>query len=458
LVEPQRAAGGAADRRTGLPARLQAARLIELVVDDRRNMESLTADPGGLPGYLALEPQDRALARAIATVTLRHRGRIEYVLDKMFDRPPPARARHFLHALHAAAAQILFMNVPDSAAVDLAVTALTIDRRSARFSGLANAVLRRLAREKDQLTLPQTAAATFPKWLSDRLRRDYGKENADQIAAAILQEPSIDITPSPHLDPAQVDALARDLDGIVLPTGSIRTAAAAPVRELARYDEGVWWVQDAAAAIPARLLGDVRSQRVADLCAAPGGKTMQLASAGALVTAVDQSASRLERLRENLKRARLSAEIINADILEWEPRDKFDAVLLDAPCSATGTIRRNPDVMWTKTPQDVAALAKIQQQLIARVAGMLKPGGVLVYANCSMLKEEGEDLIARTHAEADLFSVDPIRPEEVGGLGQLINGQGALRTLPFHLDAVEGSSDRMGGMDGFFACRMRRRD
>jgi 16S rRNA (cytosine967-C5)-methyltransferase len=458
LTEPKQAAGGATERRTGLPARQQAARIIELVVDDHRSLESLTSDPGGLPGFLALEPQDRALARAIATVTLRHRGRIEHVLGKFFDRPPPAKARHFLHALHAAAAQILFMNVPDSAAVDLAVTALTLDRRSARFAGLANAILRRLVREKEHLTLPQTAAATFPRWLSDRLRSDYGRENADRIAAAILREPSIDITPSTRLATAEIAALARDLDGIVLPTGSIRTVTASPVRNLPRFEEGVWWVQDAAAAIPAKLLGDVRSQRVADLCAAPGGKTMQLASAGALVTAVDQSASRLERLQENLKRVRLSAEIVNADILEWQPRDKFDAVLLDAPCSATGTIRRNPDVMWTKTPQDVSALSEIQRQLVNRVAEFVKPGGILVYANCSMLKEEGEDLVSGVRAEADLFAVDPVRPEEVGGLGHLINGQGALRTLPFHLDAAEGPLDRLGGMDGFFACRMRRRD
>jgi 16S rRNA (cytosine967-C5)-methyltransferase len=446
-----------ADRRAGLAARLQAARLVELAVDDRQSLESLTADQGGLPGFLALPPQDRALARAIATATLRHRGRIEHVLGKIFDRPPPAKARHLIHALHAAAAQILFMNVPDSAAVDLAVTALTLDRRSARFSGLANAVLRRLAREKDGLTLPATASVTFPKWLSDRLRSDYGRENADRIAAAILREPGIDITPSPRLGEGEIAALAHDLDGVVLPTGSIRTITATPVRDLPRFDDGIWWVQDAAAAIPAKLLGDVQSKRVADLCAAPGGKTMRLAAAGALVTAVDQSAGRLERLQDNLARMRLSAEIVNADILEWEPQEKFDAILLDAPCSATGTIRRNPDVMWTKTAQDVSALAAIQRRLIDRVAGMLKPGGTLVYANCSMMKEEGEDLIAGMHAEPDHFSVNPIHADEVAGLGNLINRQGALRTLPFHMDAATGAPDRMGGMDGFFACRLLRR-
>lgn len=418
----------------------------------------LTADPGGLPGFLALSPQDRSLARAIATAAMRHRGAIDHVLDKLFDRPPPAKARHLLHAIHAAATQILFMNVPDSAAVDLAVTAITRDRRSARFAGLANAILRRLAREKEQLALPLTAAVTFPAWLSQRLRKDYGRENADRIAAAILREPSIDITPSPRLGSEEVVALAAELDGIILPTGSIRTIIAAPVHDLPRYGEGVWWVQDAAAAIPARLLGDVRSLRVADLCAAPGGKTMQLASAGAIVTAVDQSASRLERLHANLERTKLAAEVINAEILQWEPAQAFDAILLDTPCSATGTIRRNPDVMWTKSPQDVSALADIQRELVAKALGMLKPGGILVYSNCSMLKEEGEDIVAEMFAGSKEFAVDPIQADEVGGYGDLINGQGALRTLPYHMEVLSGQPARLGGMDGFFACRFRRID
>jgi 16S rRNA (cytosine967-C5)-methyltransferase len=437
---------------------LQAARLIGLVVDDHQSLEMLTADPGGLPGFLALSPQDRSLARAIATAALRHRGAIDFVMDKLFDRPPPAKARHLLHAIHAAATQILFMNVPDSAAVDLAVTAISRDRRSARFAGLANAILRRLAREKEKLALPLTAAVTFPAWLSQRLRKDYGRDNADKIATAILHEPCIDITPSPRLGSEEVLALAAELDGTILPTGSIRTIVATPVHDLPRYGEGVWWVQDAAAAIPARLLGNVRSLRVADLCAAPGGKTMQLASAGAMVTAVDQSASRLERLHANLERTRLAAEIVNAEILQWEPAHAFDAVLLDAPCSATGTIRRNPDVMWTKTPQDVSALAEIQQRLVLKALGMLKPGGILVYANCSMLKEEGEDIVAGMLAGSKRLAVEPIQADELGGYGELVNGQGALRTLPYHMEALSGQPARLGGMDGFFACRFRRID
>jgi len=458
LPDKIRTAVASVDNRPGLPARLQAARLIGLVVDERQSLEFLTADPGGLQGYLALSPQDRSLARAIATAALRHRGAIDHVLDKLFDRPPPAKARHLLHAIHAAATQILFMNVPDSAAVDLAVTAITRDRRSARFAGLANAVLRRLAREREQLDLPMSASVTFPGWLSQRLRKDFGRENADRIAVGVLREPSIDITPSPRLGSEEIAALASELDGIILPTGSIRTIITAPVHDLPRYAEGVWWVQDAAAAIPARLLGDVRSLRVADLCAAPGGKTMQLASAGAIVTAVDQSASRLERLHANLGRTKLVAEIINAEILQWEPAQAFDAVLLDAPCSATGTIRRNPDVMWTKTPQDVSALAEVQRRLVAKALGMLKPGGVLVYSNCSMLKEEGEDIVAGLMAGSNGFAVDPIKADEVGGLAELVNGQGALRTLPFHMEALSGVPARLGGMDGFFACRFRRVD
>lgn len=440
--------------RVGLVARKVAANLIAGVVDDKRSLEKLVDERNGLAAWRALIERDRALARAIATTALRHRGEIEQALMSMLERKPPQRARHLLHTLHAAAAQILFMAAPDSAAVDLAVTAIFEDGRTKRFASMANAVLRRLAREKVSLKLDQSARTVFPRWLADQLRTDHGRQTADAIASAVLHEPTIDITPSPALSGAQVAALAEHMAAQILACGSLRLTSETAVRDLAGYEIGTWWVQDAASAMPVRMLGEVRGLAVADLCAAPGGKTAQLAAAGAQVTAVDISASRLVRLRENLARLKLSAEIVEADILQWEPGARFDAVLLDAPCSSTGTIRRHPDVMWNKEAAEVEALAQLQEKLIVRAASFLRPGGTLVYANCSMLKREGEALLAKFVsggiAAAGLKHL-PLAPGEMPGIDGLINTQGALRTLPG--DWPRPDMPRMGGLDGFFACR-----
>jgi 16S rRNA (cytosine967-C5)-methyltransferase len=440
--------------RAGLAARLAAASIASKVVDDRRSLEALTDAKGGLAAYRALDLRDRSLARAIAVTVLRHRGETGRALSRMLDRPLPKRALALQHALETAAAQILYMDVPDSAAVDLAVTAISADPSTARFAGVANAVLRRLAREKDAiLALPPDAATVFPQWLAAELRRDHGRDNADAIARAVLDEPGIDITPSTLLPDAEVSELAAALQARIMPTGSLRLSTETPVRELPLYGDGKWWVQDAASALPVRLLGNVAGRKVADLCAAPGGKTAQLAAMGAQVTAVDISPARLERLGENLERLKLDARVVCADILGWEPGKVFDAVLLDAPCSSTGTIRRHPDVMWTKTPQDVTALADLQARLIRRAATFVRPGGLLVYANCSMLKREGEHLLAAIMKEPAGIRHKPLAKGEFGLPGELVNRQGALRTLPFHLPAPDGSPPSTGGMDGFFACR-----
>ena len=239
----------------------------------------------------------------------------------------------------------------------------------------------------------------------------------------------------------------------MLPTGSIRLAnLPASVPDLPGFAEGAWWVQDVAASLPVRLLGDVSGMEVADLCAAPGGKTMQLAAAGARVTAVDISAQRLERLRENLSRVKLEAEIVETDITEWRPGRRFDAVLLDAPCSATGTMRRHPDIAWNRTPENLAELVGLQERLIACAAAMVKPGGLVVYANCSILKAEGEDLLAKFEREKREFVHSLLSADEFPIPGEWINGQGALRTMPFHLPA---DPEREGGMDGFFASRFK---
>lgn len=461
LSAPRKSGGyqPAGHARVGLAARRIAATILERVVDDRRNPEALLDEGSGLAAWRLLSARDRALVRAIVTAALRHRGQIEQALLAVLDRPPPRKARTLIHALHVAAAQILYLDVPDSAAVDLAVTALSEDKRTARFSGMANAILRRISIEKEALLArPAPASVAFPPWLAAAIRRDHGRGRADAIAVMTAFEPVLDLTPSPRLDSAAVAKLAERIGATILPTGSLRVSSNVAVPELPGFEEGLWWVQDAASALPARLLGDVRGLEVADLCAAPGGKTAQLAAAGAKVTAVDISQARMARLERNLARLALDADLVVADLLKWEPPGLFDAILLDAPCSSTGTMRRHPDIAWTKTPEEVASLASLQREMIARARRLLKPGGVLVYANCSLLKQEGEDLLAALLVDEARglreigFEPFPIAPQEVPGAPGLVNGQGALRTLPCDLPADPPQS---GGMDGFFACRFR---
>ena len=273
-------------------------------------------------------------------------------------------------------------------------------------------------------------------------------EKAAAIAQVNASEPALDLT-------ARDDAAGwtKKLGGRLLPTGSIRLAAQGAVPDLAGYDEGTWWVQDAAAAIPVRLLGDVKGKRVVDLCAAPGGKTMQLAAAGADVTAVDRSAARLARLTDNLARTKLTAEIVAADATAFEG-GPFDAVLIDAPCTATGTIRRHPDIPWLKSEADLAKLASLQTKLLEHAASLVKPGGTLVYCTCSLEPEEGEIQIAALLARDSHWRRRPVTAAEFGGETAMITQDGDLRTLPCHFADPD---PRMAGIDGFYAARLERR-
>jgi len=440
--------------RAGLASRIVAATLIGKVVDGRAALDGLLDETSGLASFRALIAKDRALARAIAVTALRRRKEIDAMLSALVHRPPPKNARHLLHALHAAAAQIIYLDVPDSAAVNLAVTAISEDRRSNRFAGFANALLRRLSNEKEQASnLPQTAQARLPGWLAQALIRDHGAAIADAIAAMLALEPMLDLTPHPRLGPAELRALAGRLQATQLPTGTLRVGDPRPVPQLPGYGEGSWWVQDAAASLPARLLGDIGGLRVADLCAAPGGKTAQLAAAGAKVTALDSSAARMRQLGENLGRLGLEAECLTGDLLTLAPPAIFDAVLLDAPCSAIGTARRHPDVPWTKTPEDVAGLARLQEKMLLAAMRWAKPGGVLVYANCSLLKAEGEEVIARVLRREPGLRRDPLVGLPAGIDPGWVCGDGELRTMPHYLPAMPPQT---GGMDGFYLCRMRR--
>jgi len=432
----------------GLDARRAVVRLLAAVIDARTPLDALTDNEHGHPQFLALSARDKALVRAILVSALRHRCTIESLIRETLERPLPEKARALSHILHVGAAQILFLDVPDSAAVDLAVAQAKTDPRTARFSGLVNAVLRNLARGGGE-ALPRALARTrdAPAWFMEHLESAYGRETADAILAAHRREPPTDFTVKS--DP---DGWAVRLGGRVLPNGSVRVdRLPAPVAELPGYAEGEWWVQDAAASLPARLLGDVRRRAVADLCAAPGGKTAQLAQAGAMVTAVDLSASRLQRLEVNLNRLGLTAQTVKADLLAWRPDQRFDAVLLDAPCSSTGTVRRHPDVPWTKRPEDIQRLAELQSRLLERALMLLRPGGVLVFANCSLDPTEGEELVGRLLAERREVVLYPVRASELPDAEHFITSEGYLRTTP----AVPETAGQLGDVDGFFAARLR---
>jgi 16S rRNA (cytosine967-C5)-methyltransferase len=429
----------------GLAARVAAARAVaEALTASRPLDERLGADPTQPKG--GLEPRDRALARSIATVALRRLGTIRKGLTRRLDKGMPRRGGALEWTLIVAAAQILFLDTPDHAAVDLAVKATRAEPASAPFAALANAVLRAIARDREEiLASSDPLEDDTPAWLAQRWRSTFGESVARAIALAHRSEPTLDL--SVRNDPA---AWAEKLGGAVLPTGSVRLDTHTPVAELEGYAEGEWWVQDAAAALPARLLRPAAGMRIVDLCAAPGGKAAELAAAGADLTAVDRSAERLKLLAANFARLRLTSEIVVADALAFEA-PPFDAVLLDAPCSATGTIRRHPDVAWIKRPGDLAPLIKLQAALLDKAIALARPGGAIVYCVCSLEPEEGEAQIAAVlRRNPDVRRV-PVAAEEIGGLAECLTPSGDLRTLPCHL---WGDNPRRSGMDGFFAARL----
>lgn len=434
----------------GLAARKAAARLLAAVIDAHTPLDGLTDNEHGHPQYRALDSRDRALVRAILVTALRHRMTVAGLLARRLERPLPTNATALSHILHVGAAQILFLDIPDSAAVDLAVTHAKSDPRTARFSGLVNGVLRSLARAKEAELAPALAATSeAPQWFAERLAAAYGAGKARAILAAHRHEAPVDFTVKS--DPA---LWAERLGGIVLPTGTVRVEKLpAAVTDLPGFAEGAWWVQDAAASLPARLFGNVAGLRVADLCAAPGGKTAQLILGGARVTAVDTSKNRLARLAQNLDRLGLSADLVQTDLLDYRPAELFDAVLLDAPCSSTGTVRRHPDVPWTKTMADVEKLADLQRRLLTHAVGFVKPGGLIVFSNCSLDPIEGEELYRAFLSETPGVVADPIRPGEFAGVDSFLTQEGTLRTTPADM-VLE--SPGISGLDGFFAARMRR--
>jgi len=432
------------DEAPGLTARRFAADALLAILHGRRALEDVFEHGETGMQFRALEERDRALARMIVATALRRAGSLQAVLERFLLQGWPDDVR--VHSiLLSAAAQILVLEVADHAAVDLSVD-LAKEIRNKRYAGLVNAVLRRTVAEGPAILATLQPEVDTQEWMRARWLAAYGEDALRAICLAHRVEPPLDITAKQN-----PEALAAMLQGFVLPTGSVRVASKGAVSRLPGYDEGDWWVQDAAASIPAQLLGDVKGKRVADLCAAPGGKTAQLANNGARVVAIDRSASRLKRLEQNLARLKLEAEVVVADTTTYEA-EPFDAILLDAPCSATGTVRRHPDILWQKQPEDLEALVRLQTRLLGRAADLLKPGGVLVYSTCSLEPEEGEAQVADLLAKRTDLVRDPVRREEAGDTTALTE-KGELRTLPFHFTHED---PRLSGCDGFFAARLRK--
>ncbi len=419
--------------------RIAAFELLTAVFQKRRRFDKALAAQNDLS---ALDPRDRALARLLALTVLRRAGELDAMIAPLLRKPLRGKAAPVQNLLRIGAAQLAFLETPAHAAVSTTVDAAEATRNGP-YKKMVNAVLRRLTREG----VPKAedpGRLNTPDWLWNSWKTAYGAETAAAIATAHLTEPPLDLTVKQ--DPG---AWAEPLDATLFPTESLRRTAGGGIRELSGFDAGEWWVQDAAAAIPARLLGDITGKIVFDLCAAPGGKTAQLAAAGARVTAVDSDELRLKRVAENLTRLRLDAQLVAADATQWVPPQKADAILLDAPCSATGTIRRRPDIAWLRSQQDVERLATLQSELLSRTADLLRPGGTLIYATCSLQPEEGPDRIAALLERDAPFERLSIEAGEVPGLETAVTPEGALRTLPCHWAEI-------GGIDGFYVARLRR--
>ena len=434
----------------GLAARRIAADILDGVLHKHRTLDEQLDGAAAHPGLKTLSDRDRALMRRLVATILRRLGTLGHVLSRLLDRGVPTDAPRAQSALLIGAAQILWMDVPDHAAVDLSVRLVQSDRRAAKYAGLVNAVLRRCAREGHPL-IEEVKSQTLdvPPWMLARWTTHYGEVVARDIAVAIGHEPSLDLTVK-----SDAEQWATRLHGEILPTGSVRTLLQGSVTMLPGFTEGQWWVQDAAAALPARLFGDVGGKTIVDLCAAPGGKTAQLVQAGARVTAIDRSPSRMARLRDNLARLTLEAETVVADAADWLGQNGnagFDGILIDAPCTSTGTIRRHPDVSWLRQEADIAALAAQQKRLLQQAVTVLKPGGMLVYCTCSLEPEEGEQAISALLATEPGMQRVPIGAGEVAGLTEILTAEGDLRTLPCHLPHHD---PRLGGLDGFYAARL----
>mgnify|MGYP002630110213 CR=1 FL=1 len=459
---PSIRAGKPAGRPSGSPpgkprakpdSRAAALIILGKVLDKRQALDEVLKLENAPDGLLSpLEPRDRAFVRLLVATTLRRLGQIDSVLELCLDRPLAEAKPRLQHILRLGVAQLIYLKTSSHAAVDATVR---LAGREASSRGLVNAVLRRITRDSDKLTpAADTEVLNAPTWLFEAWSAAFGEKRAGEIVKAHLIEPPLDLTLK---DGATSEQWLTALDAENLLPGSLRRAGGGRIEDLAGYAEGAWWVQDLAATLPSKMLesglvgleGGLVGKQIVDLCAAPGGKTLQLCTSGASVKAVDRSKNRLKLVEQNLNRTGLSAELIAADAAVWRPDAPVDGVLLDAPCTATGTLRRHPDAAYLKSAGDVTRMAEVQSHLIEAAIDMLKPGGVLVYCTCSLQPEEGEDHALRLKSDARLQHM-ALEAAEIGGFSDAINAAGDLRTLPGHLPG-------QGGLDGFFATRFQRR-
>ena len=416
--------------------RLLALDVLDDILIRKKPLDDAFAQGGRLNG---LEPRDRGLARRLVSETLRRLGQLDDLIDRFLERPLPRKARPVRQVLRLGLCQLLFLDTPAHAAVDTSVE-LAIAREMFAHKALVNAILRRAAREGSGLVARQDAAVlNTPSWLRERWVAAYGEAVCREICLAHLDEPPLDVTAK-----TGPEGVAGKLGGKLLPGGTVRLQSTGPISELPGYEDGAWWVQDAAAALPVRLLGPEPGMHVADLCAAPGGKTAQLAAAGARVTAIDRSEKRLDILRANLDRLGLSAEVICADATGWQPAEPVDAVLVDAPCSSTGTIRRHPELPWIKNETRLEGATDVQQRLLDHALDIVRPGGRVVFATCSLEPAEGRDIVSTALERREGLKSQAATPGAFGLPPEAITPAGHLRTLPSHW------AER-GGMDGFFA-------
>ncbi|ADK99814.1 RsmB/NOP family class I SAM-dependent RNA methyltransferase [Brevundimonas subvibrioides] len=427
-------ADGAAD--IGVEARIAAGILLNAALERRNGLDEAMS----LPAVAALPGPDRAFARAVAMAALRRLGEIDHILNQRLQKSPPEAVRTLLRI---SLAQTLVLGTPAFAAVSTAVKLAERDAKTRPYKALVNAVLRGVEREGPGLT---TAESNLPDWIAARWRQAYGPATLAAIALAAREEPPTDLSLKPGEDAA---ALAEALEATVLPGGTVRSGVRGDVSAWPGYDAGGWWIQDAAAAIPARMLAPKAGETALDMCAAPGGKTLQLAASGASVVALDRSEARLRRLRQNLERTGLSVEIVVTAAEDWDDPRTFDAVLLDAPCTATGTLRRNPEVLRATKPAEVAKLADVQHRLLDAAALRVAPGGRLVYCVCSLEREEGEtQVIAFLRRNPDFRTV-PADVAAVGAPAEALTPEGWLRVLPSYWP-------EQGGLDGFFIAGLQR--
>ena len=422
----------------GIGARLAASQLLHAVLFSKQMMSDATAGKGNPLDRLA--PQDRARAQSLANGVLRHLAALDAVLAVFLEKSPPLKVRN---ALRLAAYEMLAEGIAPHAAVNAAVEIVRGSPKTTHLAGLTNAVARKIGAEGGAVWQAQPPQA-LPSWLARPITKNFGAAAVTGIELAHQAGAAIDLTIK---DPATIDNWAARLGAVVLPGGSVRLPGRVQITALEGYESGDWWVQDAAAALPARLFGALSGKTVLDICAAPGGKTMQLAAAGAKVTALDISDERLGRVSENLTRVKLNAKIVTTDALRFQTDQTYDAILLDAPCSATGTIRRHPDLPFAKDGVDLSGLFDLQAALLDKAVSLLKPGGTLVYCTCSLLPREGETQIVQALSRHNGMTVRPIDPAEFGFDPAWATDEGGLRLRPdFWPD--------LGGMDGFYMARL----